>query len=98
MLTFRPNVDIAFGDDLTLISANVEFVGWVALNSVWSAYLGGGPAAVFEKFSGGDLELGGAFNILAGFQHQSGLFAEIRNGASGNGPSLAVRVGYVLGL
>ena len=44
-LTFRPNVEIGLGDDLTLIAANIEFAYWIPIrNKPWSVYVGGGPA------------------------------------------------------
>ena len=43
-LYFRPNVEVGFGDDLTLIAANMEFVYKFSIAAAWNLYAGGGPA------------------------------------------------------
>ena len=44
-LHFRPNVEVGFGDDLTLITANMDFVyKFPTSRNGWGLYAGGGPA------------------------------------------------------
>jgi hypothetical protein len=97
-LTFRPNVEIGVGDDLTLIALNIEFVYSIPLdNQPWRVYLGGGPAANVYSHGGngrgGDSGVEGGFNLLAGLQHRRGLFTEIKVGAL-DSPSVKFTVGY----
>src|SRR5688500_16856300 len=44
-LTFRPNAELGFGDNITLFTANFEFVYPIELqNKPMRLYVGGGPA------------------------------------------------------
>jgi hypothetical protein len=88
-LTFRPNVEIGFGDDVTLVAFNIEFAYSVPLRGhPWRVYFGGGPAL---NLYDGDAE--GGFNILVGLQHRGGLFTEFKVGTI-ESPSLKFTVGY----
>jgi hypothetical protein len=97
-LTFRPNVEIGFGDNATLVALNVEFAYWLPIeNSPWQLYFGGGPAANLYKFDVGsdsDTEMRGGLNILVGVQHARGLFTELKVGAI-DSPDIKFAVGYV---
>jgi len=79
-LSFRPNVEVGLGDDLTTVAANFEFVYWFPLNrQPWSVYTGGGPALnVYDRDDNTDTEPG--FNLLVGIAHRRGLFAEFKLG------------------
>lgn len=83
-LTFRPNVEIGLGDDLTTVAANFEFVYWFPLRrSPWSIYAGAGPSLNVYRWDRGrddetDTEPG--FNVLLGIQHSRGLFTEFKLG------------------
>jgi hypothetical protein len=95
-LTFRPNAEIGVGDDLTVFTANLEFVYSVPLNNQpWRVYFGAGPAlVVFSRDNGpGDDGAGGGFNIVLGAQHSGGLFGEIKVGFA-DSPELKVTVGF----
>ncbi len=93
-LTFRPNVEIGLGDDLTLVAANIEFAYWIPLkNKPWSVYIGGGPALLIGSRND-DTDVGGGFNLLIGAQHRDGLFTEFKVGFS-DSPSVKFGVGYV---
>jgi hypothetical protein len=95
-LTFRPNVEIGFGNNVTIVSGNLEFVYWVKFpQSDWSGYFGAGPAVNIVKADFQDTAAHGGFNGLVGFQHSNGIFLELKAGG-GNGPSLKATVGYVL--
>lgn len=100
-LTFRPNIEVGVGDNVTLIALNVEFAYWVPIeNSAWDLYFGGGPAANIYSFDdpltgrGDDSEIRGGFNILVGVQHRRGLFTEFKVGAI-DSPDIKFTVGYV---
>ena len=89
-LTFRPNVEIGLGDDVTLVAFNIEFVYSVPLRGhPWRVYFGGGPAL---NLYDGDPE--GGFNILVGLQHRRGLFTEFKVGTI-DSPDVKFTVGYV---
>jgi hypothetical protein len=93
-LTFRPNVEIGLGDDLTLIAANIEFAYWFPIrNKPWSVYVGGGPALLIGNRND-DTDVGGGFNILVGLQHRQGLFTEFKVGFN-DSPDVKFAVGYV---
>jgi hypothetical protein len=96
-LTFRPNVEIGVGDDLTTIALNIEFVYSIPLEQQpWRVYAGGGPAAniyTFGERRGGGSDVGGGFHVLVGVQHAGGLFTELKVGAI-DSPNLKFTVGY----
>jgi len=91
--TFRPNFEAGFGDDVTLMTANLELVHWMQLKgTAWQVYAGGGVGANFwmeteNKFMYGNL------NVVFGAQHDKGLFAEMKVGIE---PSVKITVGYTL--
>jgi hypothetical protein len=90
---FRPNVEVGFGDDLTLTTINLEFLYRHPLpRSEWGIYGGGGPAINFYNFDGGD-ETEAGFNLLFGLEHDRGLFTEVKAGL-GDSPDLKIGVGY----
>lgn len=92
-LTFRPNVEIGLGDDVTLTTFNIEFAYKVPLDSrPWTLYFGGGPALVLTNFND-DTDTGGGFNLLAGIEHTSGLFTEFKVGLA-DSPGFKFGVGY----
>ncbi len=80
---WRPNVQLGFGNDQTLLSGNAELVVWIPLpNPRWSTYLGGGPSLniMFQGGNGGNSEVGGGASLVAGVEHERGFFAELRVG------------------
>jgi len=101
-LTFRPNLELGVGDDLTLVALNFEFAYWIPLERTqWRLYLGGGPAINIYSFDegpgrAGDTDVEGGFNILLGLQHRRGLFGELKVGAM-DSPDLKFTIGYVFG-
>ena len=97
-LHFRPNVEIGFGDDLTLIGANMEFVYKFPRRSGWGIYAGGGPALnVFivdddiDDNDDSDTEAG--LNLLVGVENASGLFFEFKFGVV-DSPDFKFGVGW----
>jgi hypothetical protein len=92
-LTFRPNVEIGLGDDITTVALNIEFAYWIPLdNKSWRLYVGGGPAANFYDTEG-DSDVRGGFNLLVGGQHNGGLFVEFKVGLV-DSPEVKFTVGY----
>ena len=92
-LTFRPNIEVGFGDDQTLVAFNIEFVYWIDLNNKpWKVYLGGGPAAILSD-SDNNTDFNGGFNLLVGAQHRGGLFGEFKVGLI-DSPEVKFTVGY----
>ena len=92
-VTFRPNVEIGVGNEITVVALNVEFVYSVPLKrDPWRVYFGAGPAANIYSTDGDDGVRGG-FNILVGAQHTGGLFTELKVGAV-DSPNLKFTVGY----
>ena len=95
-LHFRPNVEVGFGDDLTLIAANMEFVYKFTLSRAWSLYAGGGPALNVYMLDGdgdNDSETDAGVNVLVGVEQSNGLFFEFKIGAI-DSPDFKFGVGY----
>jgi hypothetical protein len=91
-LHFRPNIEVGFGDNVTLIALNFEFVYRFQSRRPWHLYAGAGPAVNLYNFDGGDNTEAG-FNILIGTENRRGLFFELKVGAS-QSPDLKFGVGY----
>ncbi len=94
-LHFRPNLEVGFGDDLTLIAINFEFVYKFPTPGPWNLYAGAGPAINIYSFdfNGDDTETEPGFNFLFGAEHARGLFFEIKVGAI-DSPDLKFGVGW----
>ena len=97
-LHFRPNLEIGFGDDLTFIGANMEFIYKFPRRSGWGLYAGGGPALNifienndFPDDDDSDTEAG--LNLLLGVENASGLFFEIKFGVV-DSPDFKFGVGW----
>jgi hypothetical protein len=93
-LWFRPNVEIGLGANQTLFAFNAELAYWFPTHSAWRVYVGGGPALNIYHFDGGgrsDTRAG--LNLLLGFAHHGGFFAEAKLGAL-DSPTLKLGIGY----
>jgi hypothetical protein len=98
-LRFRPNLEVGVGDSQTLVAVNFEFTYNVPLDNgrrrgatLWSLYIGAGPALVIDRFTN-NTSTGGGFNILIGAQHRQGFFTELKVGMV-DSPSVKFGVGY----
>ena len=93
--TFRPNVEVGFGDGLTVLAINLEFAYHVPLKRhPWKVYFGGGPAAIVASPHGrGGSDVGGGFNVMLGIQARQGLFTELKLGLI-DSPEVKLTVGY----
>lgn len=96
-LSFRPNVEVGVGNDLTTIAANFEFAYWFPIRrKPWSVYAGGGPAMNIYRhdFPGGsNTDTQPGFNLLIGLAHRQGLFTEFKLGLI-DSPEVKFGVGY----
>jgi hypothetical protein len=93
-LHFKPNLEVGFGDDLTLIGLNFEFVYKFSTGSAWDLYVGGGPAINIFRFDDIDeSETEGGLNVLFGIEHARGLFFEVKLGAM-DSPDVKFGVGW----
>ncbi len=91
-LHFKPNLEIGFGDDVTLVAANFEFVWKFPRPGQWGIYAGGGPAVNFYSFDRfNDTESG--FNLLLGAESRRGLAFEIKLGLL-DSPDVKFGVGW----
>jgi len=79
-LSFRPNVEVGIGNDLTLVGINFELAYKFPTRHPWRVYALGGPALNIIH-EGGNSEAQGGFNFGLGGEHRGGLFAEIKVGA-----------------
>jgi hypothetical protein len=94
-VTFRPNVELGLGNDVTVTTFNFELAYHFdfANRKPWNVYAGGGPALVLADGHGND-HAGGGFNILLGIQSHQGLFGEIKAGLL-DSPDFKIVIGYV---
>jgi hypothetical protein len=93
-LHFRPNLEVGFGDDLTLIAANMEFVYKFPGRGSWRIYAGGGPALnvyMFDDADDADTDAG--LNLLLGVESAAGLFFEFKMGVV-DSPDFKFGVGW----
>jgi hypothetical protein len=89
--TFRPNVEAGFGDDVTLVTVDLDLVHWMPLkNSRWQVYAGGGIGTNFA-IADEAKDMYGALHIVFGVQHDRGLFGEMKVGTD---PGVKLAVGY----
>jgi hypothetical protein len=100
-LHFKPNLEVGFGDDVTHLGINFEFVYKFFTRRGWTLYAGGGPAINFYSFdddnrgNGDDGETEPGFNALFGAETERGLFFEAKLGAP-DSPDLKFMVGWTL--
>lgn len=93
-LYFRPNVEVGFGDDLTLIAANMEFVYKFPSRGSWRIYAGGGPALnVYMVDDADDSDTDAGLNLLVGVESARGLFFEFKMGVV-DSPDFKFGVGW----
>lgn len=92
-LSFRPNLEVGLGDDVTTVAGNFEFAYWFPLHrSPWNVYAGGGPAMIISSHhESTDVQPG--FNLLLGIAHRQGLFTEVKIGLI-DSPEVKFGVGY----
>lgn len=100
---FQPNVEIGFGDDVTLLTVNADAAYRFSERwDVWTPYLGGGVGLNFA--SAGDNGLGNdtstelGLNVLGGIDkglsNGDRFFVETKLGLLENTPDVMVTVGW----
>ena len=93
-LVFRPNVEIGFGDDVTLAAFNFEFLWkFPRRGSQWGFYGGGGPAINLYQFEGPGDDTEAGFNFVGGLETTRGFFFEFKLGVH-ESPDFKFGVGY----
>jgi hypothetical protein len=91
-LHFKPNLEVGFGDDLTALGLNFEFVYKFPVRGPWALYAGAGPALNVYSFND-DSETDAGVNVLFGLETTQGLFFELKFGAI-DSPDVKFGVGY----
>jgi hypothetical protein len=102
-ISFRPNVEFAFGEVTKLFAFNLEGVyrlPFTPRTGRWSSYVGLGPSFIFSHrdfeengIDFGDFEFDGGLNVLAGVAFRGGVFMEIKSTVWAS-PHLRVIFGY----
>ena len=93
-LVFRPNVELGFGDDITLAAFNFEFLWkFPRRGSQWGFYAGGGPAINFYQFDGPGDDTEPGVNLLGGLESTRGFFFEFKVGVE-DSPDFKFGVGF----
>lgn len=96
---FKPNMEVGFGNHVTQVALNGEFVYQLNIaKSEWVPYLGGGPAINIATFhgegnTGNVTDTGPGFNFLGGVGKTKGVFAEIKVGLI-DSPEFKFGIGY----
>jgi hypothetical protein len=69
---FQPNLDLGFGDDVTVVTANFEAAYRFGRRwSAWTPYVGGGPALAYYRIDtpgDDDSESDGGLNLIGGIE------------------------------
>jgi len=96
-LTFDPNLELGFGDDVTVVAANFDLhYHFDVPDMTWRPYAGFGLGINFIDWDGGDeTEVGGNVILGAGVPTSAGnrFFGELKFGL-GDIPELKLMVGW----
>ena len=92
-LWFRPNLEVGFGNDVTLLSINAELAYWIPSQGAWRPYVGGGPGLNVYDRDGSDSETKAGLNLMLGVAHRGGFFVEVKAGVF-DSPELKFGFGY----
>ena len=92
-LTFRPNIEVGVGNDVTLVAFNIEFAYWIrpqqqALEGLSGRRTGGQICTTMTQHRSQ-----GGFNLLVGAQHRGGPAREFKVGLI-DSPDVKFGVGY----
>jgi hypothetical protein len=91
-VTFRPNVEVGIGNDVTVIALNFELAYKFPAKQGWRPYVVAGPALNVVDTTA-DTGAHGGFNIGGGAEHRSGLFGEVKFGAM-DSPDFKIGFGF----
>ena len=91
-MSFRPNLEVGIGNDVTTITLNFELAYKFPTSRPWRPYVAFGPALNIYNT---DLETvsRGGFNIGGGVQHRGGLFGDVNFGTI-DSPDVKFGIGY----
>ena len=92
-VTFRPNIEIGIGNEVTTIALNFELAyKFQTKQSPWRPYAVFGPALNIYNT---DVETSshGGFNIGGGVEHRGGLFGEVKFGTI-DSPDIKFGIGF----
>ena len=108
-ISFRPNLEFAFGEVTNRFAINLEGLYRLPISpraGRWSAYVGAGPSFAlsdqnFERAARGesreidfdDFDFNAGFNILSGVQFRTGMFVEAKTTVYAS-PHFRMIVGY----
>ncbi len=99
VLRFRPNLEVGFGDNRTVVALNGEFVYPFALQNGTRLYVGGGPAINIvsrdrpNQPNRDDTDVQAGLNFLIGVNISENYFAELKVGAI-DSPAVKIGFGY----
>ena len=95
---FRPNVEIGFGDHVTLIQANAEVHYVFSKVQVWKPYVGGSAGIVYDDPSEGssdtNLSLMGVGGVETKLKSATAFFIEGKVGLTSDDPDFKFGVGW----
>jgi len=91
-VSFRPNVELAFGEVTTLLALNLEGIYRLSpatRQTRWTTYVGAGPNFSFshrgfegeengDRFDFGEFDWDTGFNFLIGVENRNGVFVELK--------------------
>lgn len=95
-LRFRPNAEVGFGNDVTVVALNGEFIFPFELDNGTPLYVGAGPAInilSFDRINRNDTTVEPGLNFLLGFHFDRNYFAELKVGAL-DSPEVKIGIGY----
>lgn len=95
---FRPNVEIGFGDHVTVLQANAEVHYVFSKVQVWKPYVGGSVGFIYADPDGADsqtdLSAMGVGGVETKLKSATSFFMEAKVGLSNNDPDLKFGVGW----
>jgi len=95
---FRPNVEIGFGDHVTVLQANAEVHYVFSKVQVWKPYVGGSAGLIYADPDGADsqtnLSVMGVGGVETKLKSATSFFIEAKVGLTSDDPDLKVAVGW----
>jgi hypothetical protein len=95
---FRPNIEVGFGDHVTLLQANAEVHYVFSKVQVWKPYVGGSAGFVYADPDEGDnktdLSVMGVGGVETKLKSATSFFIEAKVGLTNDDPDLKVGVGW----
>ncbi len=96
-IRFRPNIEVGFGDNRTVVALNGEFIDPFELENGTRLHVGAGPAINVvsrdQPNRGNDTNVQAGMNFLFGVSFERNYFAELKIGAI-DSPGVKIGFGY----